>query len=148
MRACLAEKCRLTQNCRLGRSDHRWLVCCDRSHPAIAGAVRKAMQEKGLLLDSEYSVTRLQRLNLTDSQQGDVITYEPWQIVEFHRMAKGVVRNESRNSGFKSGEQWEVLRWEEGAVIAGKKGVEKQLLLDQTRKFSMFEREKIKLSKV
>jgi hypothetical protein len=30
---------------------------------------RKAMKEKDLLLDSEHSVTRLQRLNLTDSQQ-------------------------------------------------------------------------------
>jgi LacI family transcriptional regulator len=44
---------------------------------AIAGAVRKAMKEKGLLLDSEHSVTRLQRLNLTDSQQRDAVTYEP-----------------------------------------------------------------------
>jgi len=34
---------------------------------AIAGAVRKAMTEKGLLLESEHSVMRLQRLNLTDS---------------------------------------------------------------------------------
>jgi hypothetical protein len=33
---------------------------------AIAGAVRKAMKEKGLLSESEHSVTRLQRLNLTD----------------------------------------------------------------------------------
>jgi ATP-dependent exoDNAse (exonuclease V) alpha subunit len=59
---------------------------------AVAGAVRKAMKEKGLLLDSEHSVTRLQRLNLTDSQQRDAVTYEPGQIVEFHRMAKGAVR--------------------------------------------------------
>jgi hypothetical protein len=35
---------------------------------------------------------RLQRLNLTDSQQLDAITYEPGQIVEFHRMTKGAVR--------------------------------------------------------
>src|ERR1700683_4165621 len=47
---------------------------------------------------------------------------------------------------FKSGEQWEVSRREEGAVIVGKDGAEKQLPLDQTRKFSVFEREKIKLS--
>ena len=59
---------------------------------AIAGAVRKAMKEKGLLSDSEHSVTRLERLNLTDSQQRDVVTYEPGQIVEFHRIAKGAVR--------------------------------------------------------
>src|ERR1700693_837847 len=50
------------------------------------------MKEHGLLSYSEHSVTRLQRLNLTDSQQRDAVTYEPGQIVEFHRMAKGVVR--------------------------------------------------------
>src|SRR6201994_1614590 len=113
---------------------------------AIAGAVRKAMKEKGLLLDSEYSVTRLQRLNLTDSQQHDAVTYERGQIVEFHRVAKGVVRSGVQEKRFKSGEQWEVLRREEGAVIVGKNGVEKQLPFDQTGKFSVFERDKITLA--
>ena len=42
-------------------------------------------RENGLLSDSEYSVTRLQRLNLTDSQQRDAVIYGPGQIVEFHR---------------------------------------------------------------
>ena len=69
---------------------------------AIAGAVRKAMKEQGLLSDSEHSVTRLQRLNLTDSQQRDAVTYEPGQIVEFHRMAKGAVREESKKSDLKA----------------------------------------------
>jgi hypothetical protein len=110
---------------------------------ALAGAVRKAMKEKGLLLDSEHSVTRLQRLNLTDSQQRNAVTCEPGRVVEFHRMAKGVVRSGVQEKRFKSGEQWEVPRREEGAVIVGKAGVEKQLPLDQARKFSVFEREKI-----
>ena len=113
---------------------------------AIAGAVRKAMKEKGLLSDSEHSVTRLERLNLTDSQQRDAVTYELGQIVEFHRIAKGAVHRGVQEKRFKSGEQWEVLRREEGAVILGKDGVEKQLPLDQTRKFSVFEREKITLA--
>jgi hypothetical protein len=105
---------------------------------AIAGAVRKAMKEKGLLLDSEHSVTRLQRLNLTDSQQRDAVTYEPGQIVEFHRMAKGVVRGGVPEKRFKSGEQWEILRREEGAVIVGSGVAEKQLPLEQARNFSVF----------
>jgi len=112
----------------------------------LAGAVRKAMKEKGLLSGSEHSVTRLQRLNLTDSQQHDAVAYEPGQIVEFHRMAKGAVRRGVPEKRFKSGEQWEVLRREEGAVIVGKDGAEKQLLLEQTRKFSLFEQEKITLA--
>ena len=104
------------------------------------------MKENGLLLNSEYSVTRLQRLNLTDSQQRDAVTYEPGQIVEFHRMAKGVIRDGVQEKRFKSGEQWEVLRRQEGAVIVGKSGVEKQLPLDQAGKFSVFEQEKIALA--
>ena len=113
---------------------------------AIAGAVRKAMKEKGLLSDSEHSVARLQRLNLTDSQQRDAVNYEPGQIVEFHRIAKGAVRGGIQEKRFKSGEQWEVLRREEGGVIVGKDGVEKRLPLDQARNFSVFQREKIMLS--
>ena len=113
---------------------------------AIASAVRKAMKEEGLLLDSEHSVKRLQRLNLTDSQQRDAITYELGQIVEFHRMAKGAVRRGVPEKRFKSGEQWEALRREEGAVIVGSGGVEKLLPLEQARNFSLFEREKITLS--
>jgi hypothetical protein len=112
---------------------------------AIACAVQMAMKENGLLSDSEHLVTRLQRLNLTDSQQRDVVTYEPGQIVELHWITKGVVRRGIQEKRFKSGEQWEVLRREEGAVIVGKDGVEKQLPLDQARKFSVFEREKIAL---
>jgi hypothetical protein len=57
-------------------------------------------------------------------------------------MAKGAVRKGVQKKRFKSGEQWEVLRREEGAVIVGKDGVEKQLPLDQTRKFSVFARER------
>jgi hypothetical protein len=113
---------------------------------AIASAVRKAMKEKGRLSDSEHSVMRLQRLNLTDSQQRDAVTYQQGQIVEFHRMAKAAFRRGVQEKRFKSGEQWEVLRQEEGAVIVGKDGVEKQLPLDEARKFSVFERQKITLS--
>ena len=84
---------------------------------------------------------------ISRSAYPDAVTYEPGQIVEFHRMAlKGVVRKGVQEKRFKSGEQWEVLRREEGAVVIGKDGVEKQLPLDQTRKFSVFEREKITLA--
>jgi hypothetical protein len=61
-------------------------------------------------------------------------------------MAKGVVRSGVQEKRFKSGEQWEVLRREAGAVIVGKNGIEKQLPLDQTGRFSVFEREKIQLA--
>jgi hypothetical protein len=100
----------------------------------------------GCGFNREHSVTRLQRLNLTDAQQRDAITYEPGQIVEFHKIAKEAFRTGVQEKRFKSGEQWEVLRREEGSVIVGRDGVEKQLPLEQTRKISVFEREKITLS--
>ena len=113
---------------------------------AIAGAVRQVMKDKSLLSGAEHSVTRLERLNLTESQQRDAVTYEPGQVVEFHKIAKGAVWRGVREKRFKSGEQWEVLRREEGGVIVGKDGVEKRLPLDQARSFSVFEREQITLS--
>src|ERR1700736_1466793 len=113
---------------------------------AIAGAVRQVMKDKSLLSGAEHSVTRLERLNLTESQQRDAVIYEPGQVVEFHKIAKGAVWRGVREKRFKSGEQWEVLRREEGCVIVGKDGVEKRLPLDQARNFGVFEREKILLS--
>jgi hypothetical protein len=81
-------------------------------------------------------------LNLTDSQQRDATNYEAGQVVEFHRIARGV----GKEKRFKSGEQWEVLRREEGSVIVGRYGVEKALPLEQAKKFSVFERETIQVA--
>jgi hypothetical protein len=61
-------------------------------------------------------------------------------------VAKGAVRGGAQEKRFKSGEQWQALRREEEAVMVGKDGVEKQLPLDQARKFSLFDRQKITLS--
>jgi hypothetical protein len=46
------------------------------------------------------------------------------------RIANEAVRNGVKEKRFKNGEQWEVLRREEGAAIVTKDGVEKQLPLD------------------
>jgi hypothetical protein len=104
------------------------------------------MKDNGLLSGAEYSVKRLERLNLTDSQRRDAVTYEPGQIVEFHRMARGAIRRGVKEKRIKSGEQWQVLRREEGAVIVGKDAVEKLLPLDQAGKFSVFKRDEIAFS--
>ena len=61
-------------------------------------------------------------------------------------MARALFAAESGKSAFKSGEQWEVLPREGGAVIVGKDGAEKQLPLDEARKFGAFERQEITLS--
>ena len=72
---------------------------------AIAEAVRAELKKTGLLAEMERVVTRLQNTGLTESQRRDPINYERGQVVEFHRPSKG---------GFKSGQQWEVLRREAG----------------------------------
>jgi hypothetical protein len=106
------------------------------------------MKENGLSLlsNSEHSVTRLQRLNLTDAQLRDMVRMSQGRSSSFHRIAKGAVRGGVQEKRFKSGEQWEVLRREEGVVIVGSGGVEKQLPLEQARNFSVFDRERIALS--
>ena len=83
---------------------------------------------------------------LTDSRQRDVVTYNQGKSSSFIGLPWDLFAEESRKSAFKSGEQWEVLRRQEGSVIVGKDGVEKQLPVDRTRKFSVFEREKITIS--
>ena len=57
-------------------------------------------------------------------------------------MTKGVVRGGIQEKRFKSGEQREVLRREESCHCR-KRGRREAVPLDQTRKFSVFEREKI-----
>jgi MFS superfamily sulfate permease-like transporter len=55
MRACLEEKCRLTQNCRLGRSDHCWLVCCDHCPPGAIESLLSALVADGMIDDRRDS---------------------------------------------------------------------------------------------
>jgi hypothetical protein len=59
------------------------------------------MKAKGLLTETEHSVTRLERLNLTECQRRDAITYEPGLIVEFHKRG-GQSTRESKKSGLKA----------------------------------------------
>ena len=101
---------------------------------AIAEAVRSALKKDGFLGGREYTVTRLQNTGLTESQRRDPINYEPGQVVEFHRLAKG---------GFRSGQQWGVLRREEGQVVVGRAGQEKFLPLSSASKFNLYDPEQI-----
>jgi hypothetical protein len=67
---------------------------------------------------------------LTDSRQRDAVTYEPGQIVEFHRMAKAAVRKGVPEKRSKSGDSGKSFAGRREAVIVGKDRVEKQLPLD------------------
>jgi hypothetical protein len=96
----------------------------------IAKAVRQAMKSRGLLPEAEQSFSRLEKLNLTVSQRQDSINYELGNVIEFHRRAA---------SGFKSGEQWQVVGQPSSSeVIVEKDGRQKALSLTHAGKFSVF----------
>lgn len=106
---------------------------------AVAEAVRAAMKEEGLLFPVEHSVTRLERLNLTESQRRDAINYESGQVVEFHRIVKGVGENGRKERRFRSGEQWRVVnRAPTGGVLIEREGHRRFLPLEQAGKFNVY----------
>jgi hypothetical protein len=99
------------------------------------------------LIGTEESVfERLENLNWTEAEKRDAVNYVPGQIVEFHRMTKGAVRNGKREPKFLSGEQWRVKRKEAGSVILERNGAEKELPLPQAKNFSAYSIETLALS--
>jgi len=113
---------------------------------AVAGVVRQAMRAEGLLTGDDQIVTRLQRLNLTESQRRDAINYELGQVVEFHCKVKSVSRDGAKGKPFRSGEHWTVVRRQSGAVVVRKDGQEKLLPLTQAGKFELYRQEQLALA--
>jgi conjugative relaxase-like TrwC/TraI family protein len=105
---------------------------------ALAKAVRETLKKEGLVSGAEQTVTRLQKLNLTKSQREDAINYHDGNLIEFHRMAAG---------GFKSGQQWRVVRRESStAIVVAKDAQEKALSLSHAGKFNVYESQTISLA--
>lgn len=104
---------------------------------AVAGFVRQAMREEGFLTGEDRTITRLQRVNLTESQKRDGINYHTGQVIELHQRARG---------GFKSGERWNVVRATSEAVVVVKDGQEKVLSLAAAKSFEVYNKERIELA--
>jgi ATP-dependent exoDNAse (exonuclease V) alpha subunit len=85
-------------------------------------------------------------LNWTEAEKRDAVNYAPGQIVEFHRMTKGAVRDGKREPKFLSGEQWRVKQREGDRVIIERNGAEKELPLPQAKHFSAYRTERLALS--
>ena len=97
---------------------------------AIAAATRQRLQAEGLLDAEDHLVTRLERVDLTDTQRSDPVCYQPGQVVQFHRLAEG---------GFKSGKQYEVKRVHAGRVmVQTQDDKEKPLPLHQPKAFQVY----------
>jgi AAA domain-containing protein len=104
---------------------------------AIASRVRDLQNGVCLVSPEEHQVVCLERLNLTESQRRDAINYRAGQMVEFHRRARG---------GFKSGEKWVVIGFEEEGLTVSRAGKQKLLPLAQAKSFELYEREEIALA--
>jgi ATP-dependent exoDNAse (exonuclease V) alpha subunit len=113
----------------------------------ICGAVREAMKGEGMLSRPEQTVPRLNRLNLTEAQRGDAVSYEPGYVVEFHRIVKGAAVDGRKEKRFRSGEQWTVVRRDPGgSVLVEREGVQKFLPLEHSGKFDLYRPEQIALA--
>ena len=88
------------------------------------------MKQEGLITGQEHVVGRLQKFNLSESQQRDSMNYEHGRVVVFHKRSRG---------GFRPGEQWEVSRRDhDGTVIVQRHGQEKPLDLDTAQNFEVY----------
>jgi hypothetical protein len=86
--------------------------------------------DEELLGALDHSVTRLERVDLTDTQRSDPVCYQPGQVVQFHRLAEG---------GFKSGKQYKVKRVQAGRVmVQSQDDEEKPLPLHQPKAFQVY----------
>jgi hypothetical protein len=105
---------------------------------AIADTVRKAFKEQGLL-GEDHSITRLERLNLSEAQRRDAVNYEPGYVVEFHKIVKGAGESGRKEKRFRSGEQWRVVsRDPGGGVRVERDGQQRFLPLEQAGKFNVY----------
>jgi len=96
----------------------------------VTTVVRDQMKQEGLITGQEHVVGRLQKLNLSESQQRDSMNYEHGRVVVFHKRSRG---------GFRPGEQWEVSRRDhDGTVIVQRHGQEKPLDLDTAQNFEVY----------
>jgi hypothetical protein len=95
----------------------------------VADSLRVAMRMEGFLGHKERQIAWLESANLSSAQQIDPTYYEPGQLIEFCRRAKG---------GFKSGERWGVSRKDGERVFVIRDGTEKVLPLQQWKTFNVY----------
>lgn len=112
----------------------------------VADAVRQELRAAGLIDAEEESFTRLENLNWTLGEKMDPVLYLPGQVMEFHRITKGIARAGTQEPKFLSGEQWRVKRREGNRVIIERNGAEKELPLPQAKHFSAYRTERLALS--
>ncbi|MFK7979275.1 MAG: MobF family relaxase [Saprospiraceae bacterium] len=126
---------------------------------AVTNIVRENLKDAGILDKREMSFTVQKNLSLTDAQKSDTANYQEGNIIQFHQNIKG---------GFKRGAKYDVLgKDDKGNILISELGAKKgsavenkkegkddekskALILpidNNTSKFSLYEKEEIKLAK-
>lgn len=125
---------------------------------AVTQTVREKLKDAGILDKREMSFTVQKNLSLTDAQKSDTANYQEGNIIQFHQNIKG---------GFKRGAKYDVVgKDDKGNILINQLGAKKDfavenkkerknlkeskplvLPMNQTNKFSLYEKEEIKLAK-
>jgi conjugative relaxase-like TrwC/TraI family protein len=105
---------------------------------AVTSAIRLRLRQMGRLGRKEIAALKLSSLNLTEAEKGDWRHYKPDQVVQFNQNARG----------FRRGSAWIVREARDGKVrLVNEAGATASLPLKEARKFEVFERAEIALSK-
>jgi conjugative relaxase-like TrwC/TraI family protein len=104
---------------------------------AIATRVRAALLSRALITEPDVEMVRLQNTGWTEAQRSDRASYQPGQVVEFHR----------RCAGFGKNDQWEVKELgPEGVIVSHARRGERILPLDQAHSFAVYTKERLALA--
>ncbi|MCA9094992.1 MAG: relaxase domain-containing protein, partial [Planctomycetaceae bacterium] len=60
----------------------------------ITAEIRRSLQERGKLGSDERTFSVLQNSHLTEAERGDLLSYQPGDVLQFHQNAKGFSRGE------------------------------------------------------
>ena len=113
----------------------------------VTSAIRDSLKERGHINTKEKTVTRYRNLHLTEAERTDSNSYQEGQMIRFQQNAK-TTRGRGEHGSIKRGEQFTVSSTDKNNVwISNEAGEQQQLNLQQTKRFNVYKREDINLSK-
>lgn len=106
---------------------------------AVTASIRDSLKDKGLLDKKDHSFTIQKNTSLTEAQKQDTANYQEGMAIQFHQNAKGIKR----------GDRFDIIGKDaHGNVrVMGEKKKEVILPLEQSEKFSVYQKEKIQIAK-
>ena len=107
---------------------------------AVTQTIRDQLKEEGILRGQEKTFQVQKNLSYTDAEKADTANYSKGMLVQFHQNVKG---------GIKRGSKYEVQGKDENGniLIADEKKNTIHLPIQKGKKFSVYQREELKLAK-